>query len=130
VLSYLGFVFAKDETIANRFKVVHSPLAYVINPLTIERSIGSALSPFWAQGHFNREMDFLDTPGIENLRDTRLKLFRDIMGYDLERAIRAHPNYNLRPPILAPDDNEILMRPEKLYYRPDLQASPRWRAAL
>lgn len=124
VLSYLGFVFAKDETIANRFKVVHSPLAYVINPLTIERSIGSALSPFWAQGHFNREMDFLDTPGIENLRDTRLKLFRDIMGYDLERAIRAHPNYNLRPPILAPDDNEILMRPEKLYYRPDLQASP------
>jgi hypothetical protein len=128
--SYLGNIIFKDHPEDKHVFVRPNGVSYINNPITRERDIDSKFSPYWAKGYEARQAVYRTSPSYGALHEIMDSEFQDVMGYRLEDAIRAHPNYHrsISPANWA--DALLLDDPEKLHYRfrpgdlsPELEAA-------
>jgi len=114
---YLGNTIFKDHIEDRKVHVSPSAVSLVVNPMVRERNLDSRFSPFWAKGFDARQAVYRPIPAYSDLTEITTKAFRDIFGYDLETAIKAHSNYKKALPDLTWADRLLLDDPEKIHYR-------------
>lgn len=115
--SYLGNTVFKDKPEDREVHVRPSAVSLVVNPLVRERNLDSRFSPFWARGYEARQAVYRPIPAYSDLYEITTKGFRDIFGFELETAIKAHSNYKKVLPNLTWADRLLLDDPEKIHYR-------------